>query len=352
MKKLNNYAMAILVMVFVGFFGCQKESLENEVLNNAKEKQIAQEKSEVEVIDGILHFRDVETFMKISEELMNKTIEDRILWSEEIDFVSLEMEIDRVTTEMEKAESKGDLMSLISFNQEILEDNDDIIEAIQPLVFYQSITNIKGYFFIGNTIYKIVQNKEFSLINGDIKQLNVEIEKFKKGIALTGFKENILYDKTIAVTKVNNGPNPANLYYKSSNYRVIKVKTTLVAHNFTNYSYMRVYVTSRTYKKSWGKYRPTRTWHKRKNFSLTHNQVPIGVETGPYSIPPIIWGSDTVYDITYRQKFTKVWTRYYNIGVVVYATGYGSYYIYQPYYINVVHGDFTCNAVGNHWVSY
>lgn len=42
MKKINNYAMAILIMVFVGFVGCEKDILENEITNDLTNKKSEQ----------------------------------------------------------------------------------------------------------------------------------------------------------------------------------------------------------------------------------------------------------------------------------------------------------------------
>lgn len=348
MKKINNYAMAIFLMVFVGFVGCQKGSLENEVLNEVKEKQIEQVKAEVEVIDGVLHFRDIEAFVKITDNLGEMDEKERNNWENNLGFKSLRTSIKEVYDLIELSGEKDKVDQIIKENNDLIYKQDDEIIEIVPSHLYQSVCDKSGVFFVNGIIQKVVNNKIYTSEDGRIETINKVIKsksKVENVRSMLYFETNSPFGCYMAQGTVEKD--------RRKMYARIKVYQIIIFGQGQQpmYYWVSVQRYSASYKKNWfGHYYSKAAHHHRKEIYYTVCQCPI-FQDGPGSVQ---YGdiSETFWNDSYGGS-VKTFSEWKRSGIIVAVVG-SNPQIPYPYfaYLNIT-GKFDTQGYGgvNSWTT-
>jgi hypothetical protein len=195
MKKLYSSLTVAIFVVLTGFFlmSCEKEIEVTNQKNEISEFQSIQNYSiadmpAVEVIDGILSFRDEKDYFQAVSIISNLSEKERRAWEESIGFVSLrtlqENALDQIqNVEDEKViyawlEKYKDLFEVVvdeKGEQEIVEKNNNLIYSclFNSNNIYEVSKHI--YFFENYNIYIIPISKKEEILN---LNKNIQINQF------------------------------------------------------------------------------------------------------------------------------------------------------------------------------
>ena len=220
MKKINNYAMAILMLVFVGFVGCQKES----TFENLETEAISQPLADIEV----LHYtnskaKKVSILSFVDEKALDNTIKQLKQQKEEHESnfynENKHLDIDAYNTKLETASfdeyaplksfsSQYNHKSLINayiqaenewLQQEELLDETDPENLFNDLDQYElSVVNTDYAVKIGNTILVFVKGGTVEITDADLATIN-KITSYKNihDINEVDFKNLKLYPSIV-----------------------------------------------------------------------------------------------------------------------------------------------------------
>lgn len=347
MKKINNYAMAILVMVFVGFVGCEKDILENEITNDLTNKKSEQIKPEVEVIDGVLHFRDIEAFVKITDNLGEMDEKERDNWENNLGFKSLRTSIKEVYDLIELSGETDKVDQIIKENDDLIyKQMDEIIEII-PSHLYQSVSDKSGVFFVNGIIQKVVENKIYTSKDGMVETINKAIKssnKVENVRSMSYFETNSPYGCYMAQGTVEKDRRKMYAHIKAYSVKVFGQGEQLI------YYWVSVQRYSASYKKNWfGNYYSKAAHHHRKEIYYLVSQCPIS-QNGPGVVE---YGniSETFWNDSYGGS-VKTFSEWKRSGIIAIAVG--NPQIPYPYFVyNNVTGKFDTQGYGgvNSWLT-
>lgn len=165
---MNKYIIKILIFCALPlFFACNND---NELLSN----DIQNEKNDVQVVDGVLKFKNQAVYDSIVTKLSSMNLQERDLFYKEIGFEPITSLLTKADEELEQVVN---VRTVEEFNvnysefkkkyENVFLFNDQDQEDLSPYTGFMSIhhelvTNAKGYFCIGNDKIVPEQYKSFS----------------------------------------------------------------------------------------------------------------------------------------------------------------------------------------------
>ena len=349
MKKINKFVFTMILINTMLLTGCQKdfEKIDNQIIQN---------ESDIKVIDGTLYFSDVDAFIRITNDLGELSGKDRDEWEESINFKSLRSEINDVFNLIENAKTENDVQQILINNEDIIYDKEGMIVSKIPIVLYQSICNREGVFFVGNTIHKVYENRIYTANGNNISSIDEVIAKGITENRDVKSKEIYLRQNDFNDTERYFGCYRAHNYHTSPNYRRIRVYIVpyrvTIYNNFHRkiYQFVSVERVSKSYKKSWGEYRPRKANHHRKNIVYRVN-CPVS-QSGPGSENYGYVDEQFLDEI--QVDGIRVYSQWKQAGAVITVID-QNHDIEMPYlHADYTAGDFTTtgyNGVQGYWVT-
>ncbi|MBU1820524.1 MAG: hypothetical protein KKG00_03290, partial [Bacteroidetes bacterium] len=178
MKKLFKLRVWLILLAWGSILSCQKSEMESTLLKSDSmidrgeyARNLVDEtiQGSYVVRNGILHFRDFESFDKISEQFKNMNIHDRTNFFSNYGFSSYTNEVRMTQKKLDEAEDETTFNKILLDNQDILDVLDD--KTIIPKAgdtFMNDFANREGYLFIGNILYQFGKNFQKIAFDGDV----------------------------------------------------------------------------------------------------------------------------------------------------------------------------------------
>jgi hypothetical protein len=352
MKTIKKLTGLVLIALLISFVSCQKEELnQNELINQNISETKSQEVPEVQVIDETLHFRDIKSFISVTDYLgaLNDDLKDN--WEDQLEFRSLRSHLNNLYTLVENAKGESTANRIINDNTDLIYEEDNMLKEVIPSGLYQSISNRDGIFYVNGTIHKLYKNKIYTSLNNSIDDINNVI--FGNINENDDVRSSIYIDEESGL-ETRSTCNGADGQYTSSNYR--RIKARIKAYRITLYDYygnrayqfVNVERRSESYKKSWGKYRPRNAHHHRKEIQYTV-RCPINqLGSGPAEYG---WVTETFWSNN-NGGYRKTYTQWKRSGVYIQVAFNNNYSINIPYFSSL-QGKFNTKGSNGveHWMS-
>lgn len=177
MKKFFNYRHIYLLGILLYITSCQKpEDLKNEITptvqNRAEyDKNLVDESISglYDVRQGILHFKNLESFQKTWDAIQSATIEERSLFWEKDNFQSYAKQYSEVVQKLSAATNKSDYDSIYAENQDIVKTGEN--GRLKPQAgdfFINHFINRQGLVYIGKMLYSFGENQQKIAFDGSL----------------------------------------------------------------------------------------------------------------------------------------------------------------------------------------
>jgi hypothetical protein len=186
----------------------QQESIKPkdfQVLENERKQKYAVNavdesiKGDFELRNGVLHFKNFETFKKVRDSFINLHMPERAAFAEKQGFESRISVTYDVLEQLRETKSKEDYDNLIKSYSDIIafdEISQSVISRISDDCI-ASILNKDGLVFIGKILYKFTDGLEFIVFDGDKSRLS-NIKNARVGESL---EMSIINTKTVQSNK-------------------------------------------------------------------------------------------------------------------------------------------------------
>jgi len=306
-KTINTIAITTMLIIMVSFIGCQKE-------NNFDSMEIAEQPiSVIHYNDGksqesnMFVFKDMETFKNTAQQLEREYEEWDEAFLEEwghldeeaINFKEEEIgyNCEKPLDEFEDEYGFNSLRKMYNIledewiNHDVLDEKNDPSDKYPWEPFEMSLMGKNGEIKIGNTIYKLENNRHIEIIDGDINKL----------IALNNGDNNVIDNENVILTEYVIDKSTCLTYgtstktYTSGHYRIKTQWRVSQDHTWWG-DYVKAKLWSYQYRKRWGKWK----WRKtRRNISVRM----IGNVSPQYYFDPC--NSNPTYINQYKSEYGK-----------------------------------------------
>ncbi|MDB5243650.1 MAG: hypothetical protein JWP57_4275 [Spirosoma sp.] len=156
--------------------------------------------SEPEQKEGVLHFKDADSFLKEAERLKNMSVTDRINYTKSINFkslLSIYNEIEISINQAVKEKNKKSFDNLLEYYKLFVKiDVDSSLKYNISDEVKASFLNEEGLVYIGKMLYFYTDNQQQIIFDGDKKKINT----------VSDAVEVIDYRKIIRGARVGAGP--------------------------------------------------------------------------------------------------------------------------------------------------
>ncbi|RRB06312.1 hypothetical protein [Larkinella rosea] len=201
MKKII-YCIFSFAVLLIATNGCQNsietavKQPENQVSIKAKGDRIGIKQSDqlkdltvkgdYEVRNGILHFKDVNSYHSTEDYLEKLSTEQRVIFSRQIGFTSL-LDVDnRANALFEQAKNQDEFVKLLRDYQDLYQLENEMVKPNFNLQ-HASVLNRQGMVYIGKVLYRFTKDEEIIVFDGDInKALQANTNKYVKKVSLSG----------------------------------------------------------------------------------------------------------------------------------------------------------------------
>lgn len=123
-------------------------------------------KEDYSVIDGIVHFKNQESFRNVTSNLivLKKDLETK-------GFISSEKYLKNLFYNMSKSKSKDEMKSIIESNDDYLTYNEDRVEIVDGMKI-APFTDKNGMFFVGKVLFMLSKNNQYIIYDGSLDKAN------------------------------------------------------------------------------------------------------------------------------------------------------------------------------------
>ncbi|MFN4145181.1 MAG: hypothetical protein ACK4GN_05100 [Runella sp.] len=182
MKKFCNFSVILFAFTVSAIISCQKNEmsyllpLENksksQFLQNLEDSSI---KGDFEVHQGILHFKNLDSFKKVWNNLELLKSEERVKYWHTHQFKNVSFEFFEMMKKLGEANTKSQFDSLISTNKDIVRvDFQNNVVPVFGGQFINEFLNRDGLVYIGKLLYQFRANDQKIAFDGQLATIQGE----------------------------------------------------------------------------------------------------------------------------------------------------------------------------------
>jgi len=195
--------VTILLIVFLSFLltNCTKLDTYSDI-NLPITKTIRLKSMSINLMEDMLHFKDKAEYLDFIQLIRGMDEADYLDWASTTSVVTHRLAYHNLLEEMHSAESESKFYELINSNCDIVylseESGEPEVERTIDNTIYSSITNIKGEFCIGDTVFKVIKN---FIVYGPISQIKyldlIEINDGNESLPSGFLIDQYMYTKNL-----------------------------------------------------------------------------------------------------------------------------------------------------------
>lgn len=182
MKNFKFSFLTILscILTLTLYTSCKQDNLlapidqatpQEEVVTITDDSKSLELPTDVNVINGVLHFSGAQSIWDYSAAFSNASLEELKAWEESIGFSSINTTFLTAMNEIDEKSSIEELNNVQEKYADILIIEDNICNPIINVPFFNNFVNKKGIFYVGSMLYKVTNDAIYQVENGDMASL-------------------------------------------------------------------------------------------------------------------------------------------------------------------------------------
>jgi|GEM_PF-5096467 len=182
MKNLKFSFLTILscILTLTLYTSCKQDNLltpidqatpQEEVITMTDDAKSLELPTDVNIINGILHFSGAQNIWDYSAAFSNASLDELKAWEENIGFSSINTNFLTAMNEIDEKSSIEELNNVHEKYADILIIEDNVCNPLINVPFFNNLVNKKGIFYVGSTLYKVTNEAIYQVDNGDMASL-------------------------------------------------------------------------------------------------------------------------------------------------------------------------------------
>lgn len=174
-------------------------------------------KNDIEIIDGITHFKNNKVFLDFFENdakklrLFQNTFKNQFAVKNEI--------VSNIENDLNSAQNANDIDRIVAKYPEYLKIQDSTVVFIGKSIFYPLLTHpSKNYFYVGKMIHLIEENSSYIIVDGDLNKISKIKNKEKNQKNVFEFENKVKMSKKGKPNASAINASDFNLYGRAYNY--------------------------------------------------------------------------------------------------------------------------------------
>ncbi|WP_255069492.1 hypothetical protein [Lacihabitans sp. LS3-19] len=193
-------------------------------INSSKKNEIIKEnlidknqKEDIEIEDGIFHFKSHDVFLKFSNDSLNKKI---IKKNFGLHFTQKNNSREILIKSLDNCKNLDEVLSIVDKNPKLLriENNEIIFNSLNNPFDYLFTDDSKNYFYIGKMIYLIEPNNQYIILDGNLEKIK-KIRDGLKNLELVVYNYNTNGNKNLKKGRISSYTLGNTGYNNSGNRR-------------------------------------------------------------------------------------------------------------------------------------